>query len=177
MEPKQDLEILAGLRSRDPAALHAAIRAHGAVVNGMARRVTRDANLAEEIAQDCFVALWERSDRIDTRKGSIRSWLLTVARNKAVDRVRKEERMLPTTSRIDNGVADPGPDLEEAQVVRDALATLTALQREALFLAYFQGFTYREVAHVLGVSEGTAKTRLRDGLHRLRRVMLETAAA
>lgn len=161
----------------DQRALADAIIRFGPQVKGTARRVLIDDHHAEEVAQDTFLALWERHSQIDLARGSVARWLATVARNKAIDRVRREERASRNAQLLD----DPGPtgttDLDERRSVLDALGQLTPLQREALFLAYFGGFTYREVARRLEVPEGTAKTRMRDGLARLRTVMEGTEAA
>jgi len=176
-ERRDDVELAQRLFARDERALRQVIAAYGAVVNGMARRVVADPTLAEEIAQDTFVALWRRPGAFDPERGSLQAFLLGVARNKAIDRVRKEESLkrtkesLQAEAETSSITTAPGSGIEERQEVRDALGQLTDVQREALVLAYFGGRTYREVAEELGVPEGTAKTRMRDGLIRLRELM------
>jgi RNA polymerase sigma factor (sigma-70 family) len=172
-----DEAILERLLSRDDRALQEVIDAHGAFVLGMARRVLGDPGLAEEVAQDAFLALWRRPGAFDPGRGSLRTFLLGVARNKAIDVVRKEERLRRTKEAL---TAEAGRQSEalgadepmvSGDAVRSALADLPGAQREALVLAYFGGRTYREVAEELGIPEGTAKTRLRDGLANLRRTL------
>ncbi len=140
---------------------------------GLALRVIGDARAAEDVAQDVFVSVWERPDAFDPDRGSLRTWLGTLAHRRAVDHVRREEarrrRSVKEASR-----SQTAPDVEEmamalvtAERVRAALATLPDDQRRAIQLAYFGGKTYRQVAEVLGIPEGTAKSRLRLGLRRI----------
>ena len=142
-------------------------------VYGLALRVIGDARAAEDVAQDVFVGVWERPDAFDPDRGSLRTWLGTLAHRRAVDHVRREEarrrRAIKDASR-----PDTTPDVEEmamalvtAERVRSALVTLPDDQRRAIHLAYFGGKTYRQVAQVLGIPEGTAKSRLRLGLRRI----------
>ncbi len=142
-------------------------------VYGLALRVIGDARAAEDVAQDVFVSVWERPDAFDPDRGSLRTWLGTLAHRRAVDHVRREEarrrRSVKEASR-----SPTAPDVEEmamalvtAERVRAALATLPDDQRRAIQLAYFGGKTYRQVAEVLGIPEGTAKSRLRLGLRRI----------
>lgn len=164
--------------ARDESALREVIDAHGPVVYGMARRILNDPSLAEEVAQDTFLALWRRPGAFDPQRGSLRSFLLGVARNKAIDLVRREESLRRAKDLL---VAEADAmtredvyielDSDEQQDVRAALAKLSNVQREAIVLAYFGGRTYREVAGELGIPEGTAKTRMRDGLMKLRALM------
>jgi RNA polymerase sigma factor (sigma-70 family) len=142
-------------------------------VYGLALRVIGDARAAEDVAQDVFVCVWKRPDAFDPERGSLRTWLGTLAHRRAVDHVRREEarrrRAVNEASR-----SQTAPDVEEmamalvtAERVRAALATLPDDQRRAIQLAYFGGKTYRQVAEVLGIPEGTAKSRLRLGLRRI----------
>jgi RNA polymerase sigma-70 factor (ECF subfamily) len=176
MERGPDMELAEKLLRREEAALRSIIDRYGSAVHGMALRVLGDRTMAEEVAQDTFLAMWRRPGAYDPQRGSLQTFLLGIARNKAVDLVRKEETLrrtkeslaaeLPTTNLE---TADPG--FEERQEVTQALQKLTGFQREALVLAYYGGRTYREVAQELNIPEGTAKTRLRDGLTRLRVLM------
>ncbi|QIG45047.1 sigma-70 family RNA polymerase sigma factor [Nocardioides anomalus] len=148
-------------------------------VLGLAVRVVRDPAQAEEVAQEAFLEIWRMSGRFDPAKGSPLGWLLTIVHRKAVDRVRSAEastrRDTTYTQRnqpVDHdATAEAGLASLEAQRVRGALSTLTDVQREALELAYFGGYTHTEVASMLDLPVGTAKTRIRDGLIRLRDTM------
>jgi len=148
-------------------------------VVGLAVRVVRDRAQAEEVAQEAFLDIWKMSGRFDPAKGSPLGWLLTIVHRKAVDRVRSAEASTrrDTTYHQRNQPVEHDSTAEaataslEARRVRQALASLTAVQRQALELAYFGGYTHTEVATMLELPVGTAKTRIRDGLIRLRDTM------
>ena len=178
MEREGETRLVERLLSRDEGALREAIAGYGGVVLGMARRVLGDSNLAEEVAQDTFVALWNRPGAFDPSRGSLAAFLVGVTRNKAIDLVRKEESARRTKDALfaeaeaaPSATPDSSEVWVERQDVRTALESLSEVQREALVLAYYGGRTYREVAEELGIPEGTAKTRLRDGLLRLRETL------
>jgi RNA polymerase sigma-70 factor (ECF subfamily) len=142
-------------------------------VFGLAARVTADRRAAEDVTQEVFVRVWERPDAFDPDRGSMRSWLGTLAHRRSVDFVRREEASRRRAQRDAAIVATP-PDIEEmatslavAERVRCAVDALPDDQREAVRLAYFGGKTYRQVAEALGIPEGTAKSRLRIGLQRM----------
>jgi len=145
------------------------------LVYGIVLRVVRDPAMSEEVAQEIFLELWRLAPRFDPTAGSPKSWIATIAHRRAVDRVRSEQSR---RNRDDNEAQlqlVEGPDVHETVAdrldrarVQEALAELSPLQREAVTLAYFGGFTYREVASILDVAEGTIKTRIRDGLSKLR---------
>lgn len=174
MDRETDAELAEKLLERDDEALRRAIGIYGGLVYGMARRVVAEPSLAEEVAQDTFLALWRRPGAFDPERGSLQAFLLGVARNKAIDLVRKEESVRRTRAQLMSefqtapDYVSPHDEIDERQEVASALGQLSEVQREALVLAYFGGRTYREVATELGIPEGTAKTRLRDGLTRLR---------
>ena len=145
-------------------------------VFGLVTKVVRDPAQAEEVTQEVFVELWRRSPRFDPARGTARSWIMTCAHRRAVDRVRSAERAArrdDLAGRRDQGrpydevVEQVETSLQRAHV-RRSLDVLTDLQREAVVLAYYGGYTHREIAELLGVPSGTVKTRLRDGLLRLR---------
>ncbi|KRC53261.1 MULTISPECIES: ECF RNA polymerase sigma factor SigK [unclassified Nocardioides] len=148
-----------------------AARAHGLVL-----RVVRDRAQAEEVTQEVFLEVWRQSGRYDADRGSALAWLMTIAHRKAVDRVRSAEaatRRDVTYEETNRSVAhdetaEAAHASLEARRVRAALAHLTDVQREAIELAYFGGYTHTEVAALLDLPVGTAKTRIRDGLIRLR---------
>ena len=148
-------------------------------VVGLAIRVVRDVAQAEEVAQEAFLEIWKTSSRFDPSKGSPFGWMLTIVHRKAVDRVRSAEASTrrDTTYHQRNqpvehdSTAEAATAALEARRVRQALSGLTPVQREALELAYFGGYTHTEVATMLELPVGTAKTRIRDGLIRLRDTM------
>lgn len=178
-----DADLAGRLMAREEAALNDAVKLYGGVVHGMARRIVAESSLAEEVAQDTFVALWRRPGAYDPARGSLQAFLLGVARNKGVDLVRREEARrrasdaLMAEAEIAPSQETPNDQLEERQRVKEALSTLSYVQREAIVLAYFGGRTYREVAEELDIPEGTAKTRLRDGLMKLRDLMSNSSRA
>jgi RNA polymerase sigma-70 factor (ECF subfamily) len=145
-----------------------------ALVFGLVRRVLRDPAQSEEVTQEVLLEVWRTASRFDPGEGNARSWLLTLAHRRAVDRVRSAQASAEREARAAVAATDYDVVVEEvearldAQRVRRCLATLTELQRESVTLAYYGGYTYREVAGLLGVAVGTVKTRMRDGLIRLR---------
>jgi len=145
-------------------------------VYGLVLRVVRDPAQSEEVAQEALLDVWRTSARFDPDRGSPVSWILTIAHRKAVDRVRSAQASTDREdtygSRNQERAFDQTAEAVErsldAQRVRAALDTLTETQRGAVELAYLGGYTHTEVAALLGVPLGTAKTRIRDGLIRLR---------
>lgn len=145
------------------------------LVHGIARRIVRDPAMAEEVTQDVFLELWRLAPRYDASKGSVRTWVATLAHRRAVDRVRSEQagrrrdeqELRRQTADYDHVSEEVLDRLDHTRVQR-ALAALSDLQRDAVSLAYYGGYTYREVAVLLDVPEGTIKTRIRDGLIKLR---------
>ena len=148
-------------------------------VFGLALRVVRDPAQAEEVAQEAFMEIWRSASRFDADRGSPMGWLLTIVHRKAVDRVRSAEASTRRDASYHqqnqpvphDSTAEAAHASLEAHRVRAALSSLTAIQREALELAFFGGYTHTEVATMLELPVGTAKTRIRDGLIRLRDTM------
>lgn len=148
------------------------------LVFGVTVRVLRDRSIAEEVSQEVFVELWRTANRYDQSRGSVRAWAATLAHRRAIDRVRSEDaaKRRDTLDLTESTFAAEALDPVAAEVessfdryrVHQALAGLAPQQREAIELAYVGGFTYREVAERIGVPEGTVKTRIRDGMMRLR---------
>jgi RNA polymerase sigma-70 factor (ECF subfamily) len=180
----RDALLVARVRAGDDSALAAVYDEHADLVYGLARRVTRDEELARDIAQEVFAYFWEHPDRVDLGRGTLRAYLSVLAHRRAVDEVRRHE----ARSRAETASApletEDGP---EAQVVAEAarswrgkrvselLGTLSAEQREAVRLAYYEGLTYVQVANRLGIPEGTAKYRLRAALAKLRALLTDEA--
>jgi RNA polymerase sigma-70 factor (ECF subfamily) len=147
-----------------------------APVFGLIRRVLRDPAQSEEVAQEALLEVWRTAERFDPARGSAMAWVMTIAHRRAVDRVRAEAAATDREARA-AALAPDGPADEvaeavaaslEAERVRHCLDGLSDLQRESITLAYYSGYTYPQVAAALGVALGTVKTRIRDGLKRLR---------
>jgi RNA polymerase sigma-70 factor (ECF subfamily) len=143
-------------------------------VYGVVRQVLKDPAQSEEVAQEVLLEIWRTASRFDPARGSAAAWALTIAHRRAVDRVRSEN----ASSRREQKAAEPQPaedDVAETvaatleyQRVRRCMGGLTELQRESIKLAYYSGYSYPQVAKLLGVALGTVKTRIRDGLIRMR---------
>jgi RNA polymerase sigma-70 factor (ECF subfamily) len=168
--------LVAGISHGYDDALREVIDRHGAQVFGVAWRILRRANLAEEATQDAFLALWMRPEVFDPQRGNLRSFLLRIVRNKSIDRVRREEaRREDLTSSDDEQLPDEkagqmAETLSTQMDMKETLDGLTEKQREAIDLVYFGGRTTAQMAEELGIPEGTAKTRIRDGLQHLRAI-------
>ncbi len=145
-----------------------------APVFGTVRAVVRDPCQSEEVAQEVLVEVWQHASRFDSARGSAMAWVTTIAHRRAVDRVRSEHRSAERELRAATFAVAYDQVAEEAEAnldrerVRRCLRSLTGLQREAVTLAYYGGYTHRQVAELLGVAPATVSTRMRDGLIRLR---------
>jgi RNA polymerase sigma-70 factor, ECF subfamily len=145
-----------------------------APVFGTVRGVVRDRCQSEEVAQEVLVEIWRTASRFDPSRGSAMAWATTIAHRRAVDRVRSEQRSADREQRAASFTVAYDDVVETAEAsldrerVRRCLGSLTDLQRESVTLAYYGGYTYRQVAGLLGVAAGTVSTRMRDGLIRLR---------
>ncbi|MDS1269260.1 sigma-70 family RNA polymerase sigma factor [Lipingzhangella sp. LS1_29] len=145
-------------------------------VYGLIRRILRDPAQSEEVAQEVLVEIWRSACRFDDHRGSALSWIMTLTHRRAVDRVRstqassdREERAAAAQATLPfDQVEEEATSRLERERVRRCLDSLTELQRQSVTLAYYGGYTYREVARLLSASLGTVKTRMRDGLIRLR---------
>ncbi len=175
-ESRELAVILANVAGGDQSAFAEFYDRTSSRVYGMVLRVHRDPGFSEEAVQEVYLQAWKSADSFDPAKGSALSWLLTLAHRRAVDRVRSEQSSSDRQALYDTTNATPEFDVvsdevtrrDEHRAVTDCLETLTDTQRQSVTLAYYGGRTYREVAEDLGVAIPTIKSRIRDGLLRLR---------
>lgn len=170
-----DVDSLVGRVARgDTRAFESLYDELSSAVFGLARRVVRDPTRAEDVTQEVFLEVWRKAARYDSSLGKAKTWVMTIAHRRAVDAVRRSEsnRRQDTKAAPDEVSHDEPADsviaAEEHGAVRTCLETLTELQLESVRLAYFNGYTYNEVATLLEKPLPTIKTRMRDGLIRLR---------
>jgi RNA polymerase sigma-70 factor (ECF subfamily) len=161
-------------------ALAEAYRRHAGVAFALARRLLNDRVLAEEVLQEVFLRLWNRPERFDAERGSLRSYLLAQTHGRSVDLLRSETSRKRREERDAREPVEPRDDIERevvdltvAEQVKQVVAGLPADERRAIELAYFGGHTYREVAVLLDTPEGTVKSRIRSGLRRMRHDLVE----
>jgi RNA polymerase sigma-70 factor (ECF subfamily) len=170
-----DVDVLVSRVARgDASAFEALYDELSSAVFGLARRVVRDPARAEDVTQEVFLEVWRKAARFDSTLGKAKTWVMTIAHRRAVDAVRRNEsqkRQDEKTAPEQVSHDEPADSLiaaEEQGAVRECLETLTDLQLESVRLAYFNGYTYSEVATLLDKPLPTIKTRMRDGLIRLR---------
>jgi RNA polymerase sigma-70 factor (ECF subfamily) len=174
-ELASDANLVVAIARYHQPALAEAYRRHGGAVHSLARRILRSDPPAEEITQEVFLDLWQRPEKFDAQRGTLRSFLLARTHGKSVDFIRSETARKRREDRTTREAATAGYDLEHqvwdlavAEQVKEALGSLPADLRQPIELAYFGGHTYREVATMLGTPEGTIKSRIRVGLGQLR---------
>ncbi len=171
----QDLEwLLTRVARGEQAAFEAVYDRLAGPAYGVIRKVVRDPAQSEEVTQEVLLEVWRTASRFEAAKGSAMTWAMTIAHRRAIDRVRsaaaatQREHMTAHVALADDEVAETVEATLTRERVRRCLGSLTELQRESITLAYYGGYTYRQVAGLLGVALGTIKTRIRDGLIRLR---------
>jgi RNA polymerase sigma factor (sigma-70 family) len=178
----QDAQLVALVAERDGGALEALYDRYGKPAYSLARRIVADDLLAQDVVQEVFLSLWRDAGRFDPGKGSVATYLLALTHHRSVDVVRREENLRRRRTGDEGlvGEADPKADVQGAvelgdrqQRVRQALKGLPDAQRQALALAYFGGYTQREVAALVGVPLGTVKTRMAAGMRKLKDVLVE----
>ena len=174
-----DFDLLTQVARRDQNALMALYQQYGNLVYSLALRVLRQPLLAEEVTQDVFLKLWRQPDRWDPTLGQFSSWLLTITRNAAIDRLRREGRQASAPSweevgeteasaREVHGFAAQQAAWVDGQVLRKLLSRLPPEQRQLIELAFYEGYTHSELAELLNLPLGTVKTRVRNGMQKLR---------
>jgi RNA polymerase sigma factor (sigma-70 family) len=171
-----DEALLAGLAAGDRDASAEFVRRFQRRVYGLARTIVRDAGTAEDVAQEAFVRAWRYAAGYDARRGTVLTWLLTITRNVAVDRLRLRQaepfdpELLASKLQLNDPRAahDEHAAVAEREQLREALSILPSEQRRALLLAVYFGRTAAEVAELEAIPVGTAKTRIRTAMHRLR---------
>lgn len=164
-------QLLAAIESQEPQALQALYDLYSRQVYSLAYAVTHSRELAEEVTQDVFLKVWHKVAQYEPGT-NFKAWLLRVTRNLAIDCLRREHSDLAKTSVWDvEEMANPTNSLDdEARWVKSALSQLSEVQRRAIELAFLQGMTHQQIAETLNTPLGTIKTRIRDGLRKLRDV-------
>ena len=180
IEEVSDAQLVTSIARYSEVALAEAYRRHGGAVFGLARRVLHSPTDAEDVTQEVFLRLWNQPDRFDPARGSLRSFLLAQAHGRSVDAVRstssRRQREIRDALRTAEGPYDIQRevwDLAVADQVSQAMGELPEEERRAIELAYFDGRTYREVAQLLDQPEGTVKSRIRNGMRRMRAVLAD----
>jgi RNA polymerase sigma-70 factor (ECF subfamily) len=176
----EDAALLNCVLDGDEEALETLYRRYGGACFGLARRILDDNQLAEDVVQQVFTALWKGSG-FDAQRGALSTWLMSVTHHKAIDALRREaprrKRLASEQALLEVAVTGPGPDEEawmrlRADRTREALKTLPAEQREMLLLAYYGGYTQSEIAGLTGLPLGTVKSRTLTAMRKLRVVLV-----
>jgi RNA polymerase sigma factor (sigma-70 family) len=176
----RDSELVELVAQKDAGALEALYERYGRAAYSLARRILTEETLAQDVVQEVFLSLWRDARRFDAGRGTVATYLLSMTHHRAVDVVRREENLRRWRT-SDEGLeleADPKVRVEDEVLtserraeVRSALQELPAAQREALLLAYFGGYTQREVAALVGVPLGTVKTRMAAGMRKMKEAL------
>jgi RNA polymerase sigma factor (sigma-70 family) len=174
----EDVALLARVVDGDEAAIEALHARYASALYSLARQVTRSERTAEDVVQEVFIAVWRSAERFDPSKGSVSAWLFALARHKAIDAVRREITVQKRTVEADLSLEEAPDDVDaetwrriQGERIRDAIDRLPPAQKEAVELAFFAGLTHVEVAERLQIPLGTAKTRIRTALLRLRDII------
>ena len=178
-ERVSDAQLISGIANGDQRCLAKLYDRYGSSALGLAWKVCGNRTIAEDVVQEAFLSIWQRPGSFDSRRGTAEAFLLGIVHHKAVDAVRRESSVHRREERFAAGPLELiESDVVEAawlsmrrQSVRNALKQLSDVQREALELAYLHGLTYSDVAQRLGIPLGTAKTRMRDGMIKLRTLL------
>ena len=180
-----DAELISRLQERDPEGLAAAYDRYGRVAYSVLLRITRDPSVAEDLVQELFIRLWNRGKEFDSSKGTLGVWLLSIARNMAIDHVRSAQarfsmrlRPIDHLDQLSMAAAGSEPEsvIDRSRAVSAAFTTLTPNEKRVLELAYFEGFSQTEIADRLKEPLGTVKSWTRSALSRMRKVIQEGGA-
>jgi RNA polymerase sigma-70 factor, ECF subfamily len=174
-----DDALLEAIRGRDEAAIAALYDRYGRLAFGLAYRVVGERNAAEDVVQEAFLSIWRRAASFETTRGSVRTWVLSIVHHRAIDRLRGTAGRTRQDTTIDDfervlAVDDPWREVSQViqrETLQKAIATLPDAQRQAVELAYFEGFTQQEIAAKMDVPVGTVKGRLRLAMQRLRSLL------
>ena len=172
--PKEEQQLMEGLLAGNDDAIRAMYARYGRPIYSLGYRLLGTRESAEELTQDVFLTAWRKAARFDPTRGRLSTWLMTIAHNLAVDRLRRETGVSrPTLVLVDEVPDAPGLDEEAVLIERDAalraLSSLTAAERRLVVRAYFRGMTAREIAEADGIPLGTVKTRLRSAMIKVRK--------
>jgi RNA polymerase sigma factor (sigma-70 family) len=176
----RDGQLVELVAQKDAGALEALYDRYGRAAYSLARRILTEETLAQDVVQEVFLSLWRDARRFDAGRGTVATYLLSMTHHRAVDVVRREENLRRWRTSDEGLELEPDPKArvedeveasERRAEVRAALAELPAAQREALLLAYFGGYTQREVAALVGVPLGTVKTRMAAGMRKMKEAL------
>jgi RNA polymerase sigma-70 factor (ECF subfamily) len=181
-----DEELMPRIGEKDPDAFEVFYDRHGGVAYSLAYRIVGERGAAEDVTQEAFISIWRSGARYDAARGSVRTWMLGIVRNRAIDALRSKAGRAPKLDFDDDSILEhrPAEELtdsealrrETAQEVRGALDELPGEQSKVIELAYFGGFSHSEIAGMLGVPLGTVKGRMRLGLEKIRGELAEGLA-
>ncbi|MGN6258529.1 MAG: RNA polymerase sigma factor [Solirubrobacterales bacterium] len=181
-----DEELMPLVGRKDPEAFEVLYDRHGGVAYSLAYRIVGDRAAAEEVTQEAFISVWRSGARFDAARGSVRSWLLSVVRNRAIDFLRSKAGKAPKLDFDDESALEQRPAQERTEEealrretageIRGALGKLPGEQSKVIELAYFGGFSHSEIAEILGLPMGTVKGRMRLGLEKIRGELAEGLA-
>jgi RNA polymerase sigma-70 factor (ECF subfamily) len=178
-----DEELMPLIGEKDPDAFEVFYDRHGGVAYSLAYRIVGERGAAEDVTQEAFISIWRSGARYDAARGSVRTWMLGIVRNRAIDFLRSKAGRAPKLDFDDDSILEHRPASEQtesealqretAQEVRGALDELPGEQAKVIQLAYFGGFSHSEIAGMLGVPLGTVKGRMRLGLEKIRGELAE----
>jgi RNA polymerase sigma-70 factor, ECF subfamily len=181
-----DEELMPLIGAKDPAAFEVFYDRHGGVAYSLAYRIVGERAAAEDVTQEAFISIWRSGARFDRTRGSVRSWMLSIVRNRAIDMLRGKAGKAPKLSFDDDAILEqrPAEELTEeeamrretASEVRGAIGQLPGEQSKVIELAYFGGFSQSEISRMLGLPLGTVKGRMRLGLEKIRGELAEGLA-